>query len=529
MKNTIITRFLGILFVASLWLPGVCHPLPTPASPIVVAAGKNMPVDDIEILSVTNDQGTTYVLTNKQTTCVVIKEKATGQTWKGTTNLQGLVTIYPGRALPEDTSQLEITIDTSCQPPGGSSLDSATLQGVVTFEIKTNDGRKVNLTAPADMRPGDTVSMSAAASDTASLQGIVFDVDGKKVTPRGNILTFEIPKVLIEARIITLKDSFGREIGRHIIPLNTGAPGGMPSGNFPYSPPRIGQTGGVISIPGKFDGIAQNTSVMFTPDLAGSSPTNLPLVAKSPRCIYASVPANAPVGPGRLTTLDNGVKSESRFNIAKLIASADRTKIGRGDISNAKFEIIGLQGVVEDQHDIILVVKNFTPSVIRFSSTNSNVMMTRLRPDKRGIAVFLEKLRGLMAGMFTVTGTISTNPTADSGKCKCVCELAKTPIVTTGTSKIDGGGMQHAFEANVAKAACNGNKCSIDKTEYSWSIGATSTATYTVTGAKKDGKTLKLDVTGAGTVVLTVTVTITCSEGTKCSATGSKTFTVDAK
>jgi hypothetical protein len=161
-----------------------------------------------------------------------------------------------------------------------------------------------------------------------------------------------------------------------------------------------------------------------------------------------------------------------------------------------------------------------------------NTQTIEIRPiDLTAAGNFIRtfELTGVQTGGFTVTGTILVGNTVAGGSCKCVCELAKTPIVTAGTSNIDGGGMQHAFKANVAKAACNGNKCSIEKTEYSWSIAATSTATYTVAGAKKDGETLKLDVTGAGTVVLTVTVTITCSDGTKCSASGSKTFTVKAK
>ncbi len=139
-------------------------------------------------------------------------------------------------------------------------------------------------------------------------------------------------------------------------------------------------------------------------------------------------------------------------------------------------------------------------------------------------------MTGTATGVFSVTATVNApNPVAGGqSNCKCECELAATPIVTAG-KRPSAGGSENAFAANVAKASCNGNRCSVAKTTYAWSVGAGSTATYTVVGGITDGEKLSLDVTKKGTVELTVTVTVKCSDGTTCSATGSKTFTVDTK
>lgn len=139
-------------------------------------------------------------------------------------------------------------------------------------------------------------------------------------------------------------------------------------------------------------------------------------------------------------------------------------------------------------------------------------------------------LTGTTTGTFSVTGTVPIGkPVAGGAKgCECFCVLNPNPIVTAGKRKI-AGGAQHAFSPNVSKAACNGNQCSIAKTEYKWSVGAGSTATYTIVGGIDDAETISLDVTKAGTVELTVTVTVKCSDGTTCSDTDSKTFRVDTK
>ncbi len=479
--------------------------------------------DPVEILSVINDSGTTYVLTNKQNTCVVIKEKATGKTWRGKTNLQGLLKVRPG-PLPEDTTKLEIVVETSCAP-GPQDTDTASIEGVVTLEIKTNNRQKVTLTAPADIRPGDTISMSVDSTDTATLSGIVFDVDGTKISPRDNILTFQVPQVAMEARIITISDLAGREIGRDLIPINRKAltPGSsIPNADF--TAPRFGQTGQIISIPGKYDGISSNSNASFTSHGPQPTVTTLAIAAKSPRGTFARLPSNAPAGPGILTVSEGGVPQQFPFNILKVVGTADRASIRRGETINAHFEVSGCQGLAS----IILVLRNLSPSVIRFVSTPSGSIATKLNTNSDGVAKFNEKLTGISAGAFTVTGTVTNaNPVAGNDKCKCNCEFAKPPITSDTTRGADGSGTENTFSANMKRADCTGSKCSVRGISHSWSVGATSTATFKVREGTENKEKLVVDVTKDGTLVITVTVTVECSDGTKCSDTA--TYTVKVK
>ncbi len=97
--------------------------------------------------------------------------------------------------------------------------------------------------------------------------------------------------------------------------------------------------------------------------------------------------------------------------------------------------------------------------------------------------------------------------------------------MSAGTRAAKGGGTEYGFEPSV-NTGCSGNKCEVQSIVTSWSIGAGSTATYSVhAGTDKLGK-LVVDVTKSGTLELTVTVTVTCSDGSTCKATGSKTVTV---
>jgi hypothetical protein len=105
--------------------------------------------------------------------------------------------------------------------------------------------------------------------------------------------------------------------------------------------------------------------------------------------------------------------------------------------------------------------------------------------------------------------------------CNCTCEFNKTPIVTAGNTNAPGGGKRYSFTPSV-KTTCGGTRCSIASITYSWTV--TGTATFTIGGGITNAKKIDVDVTAAGDVTLSCTVEVTCSDGTKCSSTGSKTF-----
>lgn len=108
--------------------------------------------------------------------------------------------------------------------------------------------------------------------------------------------------------------------------------------------------------------------------------------------------------------------------------------------------------------------------------------------------------------------------------CACVCKFpAQGQIVLAGAKRGPGAGTTYSFNANVSPN-CTGPKCKVTKVTYAWRhTGGTSVSVYTGAG---DLKTYFENVTRPGTLSLDCTVTVTCSDGTTCSSTGSKTFTL---
>ena len=413
------------------------------------------------------------------------------------------------------SGQFTATAQSSQQ--NSASQSEANGLNTVTFEIAAG---KVMVSLPADLRAGDTISgtVTAEAKMSGTLEGMVIEINGKQTVVSGKVVRFMVPTAGERAPFL-LKDGNGVVLAK--TKLRFAAPvartGQGPPQGSDFSLPQLGQTGRPVEINGPFDGNASNTTCSIA-----SQPVQI--IAESPRQAFFISPTTV-TGPAPMTVADKGKESTGTFRNIGVSLNAPKTNLVRGEKTTLSVQVSGLQGIQSN-----VPLKLVTSGSANMSGGNTQSI--EIRPTDVGSAGSFTRnfdLTGVKTGGFTITGTVLIGQPVAAGSCKCVCELGKTPIVTAGKSKLDGGGMQHGFKANVAKAACNGSKCSIEKTEYAWSIGAGSTATYTIAGAKKDGETLKLDVTGAGTVVLTVTVTITCSDGTKCSATGTLTFTVDAK
>lgn len=121
----------------------------------------------------------------------------------------------------------------------------------------------------------------------------------------------------------------------------------------------------------------------------------------------------------------------------------------------------------------------------------------------------------IKAGGTTVKKEVAPQP------CSCTCEFNKTPIVTAGKTNAPGGGTRYSFEPSV-KTGCAGSHCSIASITYYWTV--TGTATFTIGGGITNAKKINVDVTAVGNVTLSCTVTVTCSDGTRRSSTGTKTF-----
>lgn len=406
--------------------------------------------------------------------------------------------------------------------------DVRTENGLTTIAFAVRGG-SVKVHLPEDMAVGDTISGTViaepqrqpAADDpagTGSLDGVVIDLGGGRTVP--------VCDPCSALRSFVLPHVFEQKGGYQISVVQPGAPKttasvpvarSQPPAPAGTSFPPIAQAGRPLPVSGPFDGDASTTNCMI-----GGQPA--PFLAESPRTAIFRAPSNV-TGPANVSLTERGKATQATLRVVRVDLSAAKTNLTRGETMDVHLEIKGLQGESES-----VPLRLVTSGVANMQG--GNMQTIEIRPnDLLADGTFIRdfSLTGTSTGAFNVTATVPIpNPAGGGQKCACECELARTPILTAGKAKIQGGA-QHSFSPNVAKAACKGNRCSLLKTEYSWSIGSGSTATYSVAGDSTDSNPLSVDVTKAGTLELTVTVKIKCSDGTTCSATGSRTFTVDTK
>jgi hypothetical protein len=297
---------------------------------------------------------------------------------------------------------------------GGSEMrneGSYFLAGVVTLEAKTEGGRQLSLTLPADIRAGDTISGSVSQEgseekeETGAPAGASVEVGGVKYELRDRVFTFVVPASAASTPVV-LKDGSGREVARRELTINQDAgPGGV-------APPRIGQTGRIVAVPADCDGMAGNTRASFTPAASAAAPapapTNLPVVAESPRTAFVSIPPDAPAGAGSLTVEDAGARRQLKFNVLSVKLSADKLQLTRGEKTRLHAQVGGVMGLVEDNQRVTLELKILTPSVVRFSSTPPDSVTTKVTKD--GVLSF--GLTGSSAGAFNIQATLLGEPTS---------------------------------------------------------------------------------------------------------------------
>jgi len=408
----------------------------------------------------------------------------------------------------------------SCTRSGAAgtpaSFATDTLEGIVTVEMKTAQG-PVKLRLPADMRAGDTISGTVVderkdANDDAA----AIEINGQLHKLSNRILTFIVPKAGLVYPFI-LKNSSGREIGRGAIPKSF-VPGIGP--NIANAGTNVvGQTGRNLAVAGNFDGIADTTHINI-----GNRPAEF--VAESPTITVFGIPNNAPTGQSVLTVNENAANrpsnSQSAITVASVKLTADKLNLTRGEQAVATMTV----DVGQNPKSTIPVQVSCNGAVNMQGGNLQTIQIqpSQVNPDGTFTQTF--PLTATQAGTFNIKATVTQpNPTTGPSKCECKCEFATPAIITAGKRDAAGGGTENSFEPKV-KTSCNGNKCEVQSIAYSWSVGAGSTATYSVHAGTDKVKKLVVDVTKSGTLELTVTVTVTCSDGSTCTSTGSKTFDV---
>ena len=123
-------------------------------------------------------------------------------------------------------------------------------------------------------------------------------------------------------------------------------------------------------------------------------------------------------------------------------------------------------------------------------------------------------------GMLTLAFAVNSQ-----AQCTCVCQFPKSKQIVPLGKQATSTGTQYSFRPDFFRD-CTGAFCAIQKVEYAWTIGASSTAAYTIEGGA-DSLQLVVTVTGQGRLDLSCTVTVTCGDKvTQCTDTGSRSFHV---
>jgi hypothetical protein len=259
---------------------------------------------------------------------------------------------------------------------------------------------KIAVYLPDDIRAGDmisgTVMMEPAgdtdavrASSNATLQGMVIEIDGKqtRVSSSKLLLTIDAEGGLIP---IILRDSSGRKVaisGSNALPSNAPATPQPPVG-------RVSPAAKPLSIPGNFDGNAENTRVTLN-----GQPINI--IAESPRQAIFDCPVGM-TGPVDIIVTDpNGVAS-ARTNLVGISLSAPKTNLLRGERTVIKVEVMGLQGLREP------LSINLTASA-NVKLQGGNRQTIKIDPAKADASGVVRREFGLQSkapGPFSVTGDL---------------------------------------------------------------------------------------------------------------------------
>lgn len=322
---------------------------------------------------------------------------------------------------------------------GMGSMDPASLSGTVTLEIPSASGN-VRVILPDDIRAGDTISGTVVFSGKGVLEGEVLTVktvEGEVVAvkssdPGNRMFKFIVPAGLASIPFM-LNSASGKHIGTAVLNVNSDLTGTIPTQLNPvtkpgtityadhnFAPPRLGQTGRNISIPGNFDGSAGNTSV----NIGG---TRLPVIAESPRKSVVRIPADLGVGPRQLTISEgNGKPQTSTFNVASVELKADKLNLMRGEKTTLHVSVTGLEGLPNNS-EVQLRLENATPQVTRLSfsrefqslGTGGTLMTRPVKADGTGSITYTETLTGVSPGAFTINAFLfAPPPRKDKGKKK---------------------------------------------------------------------------------------------------------------
>ena len=243
------------------------------------------------------------------------------------------------------------------QPP---VFSQASVSGIVVTEFETPQGR-IHVYLPDDMAAGDTISgmvytepkgTGAAREANAKLiQGLVVSVDGRVAERDG-------PRITVRAldRGFKLSRSLDVKLSESTYSAPVEVDSLRADRDLKFMFPDVAPSGRPMLIAGPFDGDNGTTSV----SVGGKAAT---VLVESPRSCVVQQDASF-VGRKTVSVADGGRAGEGSVVLPKIVLTAAKTSLVRGEKTQITVTVQGLEGAPDSVFPIPLELKNESPNVI---------------------------------------------------------------------------------------------------------------------------------------------------------------------
>ena len=391
-------------------------------------------------------------------------------------------------------------------------------KGLTTALFTVAQGN-IKIYLPDDIRPGDMISgriiaepigknEKQLAKNLVELKKYSIGFNGEKfpVDNAGKGFQCLINKDRPMTGVMELMNATGTKAGECVIPSQQ--KNDQKPASLQCSIPTHALCGSPLRITGPFDGNLGTTQCSLD---------NKPLevLAESPRQCITSYPPNA--GGLQTLTVQENAKPLCSKNISgvEMNLSAGELDLVKGQKTYIDVKITGLQNLPAPA---ILTLNNITTEVVVMRPSN-NIIIT-LAPDSVKDGTFNRRfdIQSIRSGGFTINVNLDLPDVMmekapvnnNNNNKKCNCSITAWPALRYTTNS------GHSFGAVIVKS-CNGQDCSEKNLAKKWEIvSGENNADITKVNDEKGYVTVKPK--NAGSFVLKFSATLTCSDGSSCTA-----------
>ncbi len=399
-------------------------------------------------------------------------------------------------------------------------------KGLTTLVFSTQHG-SVKIYLPDDIRPGDIISGTVVAEpagnntrqterNIAELSKYTLNIGGNRYTMPVKQEPFKwiIPEDRQLSAPVELLQPNGSGAGQLTLPFNAG-PVTEPKTEGCVIPSHA-LTAAPLQIKGSFDGDLSNTQCMI-----GTQP--MAVIAESPRQCQVYYPETGQ-GPRMMQVTENGQdKCNRQISGVDLQVTTGKLNLRKGENTYIDVRVTGLQQLPDKA---TLTITNLTPGVV--TMTNGNLQVIPIWPpadSAEGVFSVHCPAQSITTGNFSVNINLDlpqpgqTNTPEDAippGYRKKSCECGVTVTVSKSGNTFRASAVpkckgQYGIGINTFPG------CFVKSVAYSWSVQS-GAANIELTGKKNDSVVTTRPKQG-GAYTVCVTVTVTCIDGTVCTAT----------